>query len=113
MYMKRQAASAWQVGVVFSQVFHVFSCRTLRQSLFSQGVFSNMYIIYSVIIEIALLLIFVYVPGINEFLGGAPCPWYCWAIVAAFGVFIFAYNELRKYCIRHWPMNPIVRCFKF
>jgi len=62
---------------------------------------------------VVLLLIFVYCPGVNDFLGGAPCPWYCWLIVAAFGTFIFAYNELRKYCIRHWPQNPVVRAFKF
>jgi len=48
LHMSRQAASAWQVGIVFGQVFHVFSCRTLRQSLFTQGVFSNQVSLLSV-----------------------------------------------------------------
>jgi len=60
-----------------------------------------------------MLLTFVYCPGVNTFLGGAPCPWYCWAIVAAFGVLIHLINEVRKYCIRQWPMHPAVRWFKF
>ena len=77
-------------------------------------------------VEILLLLVYVYVPGnltrrlpltlgpgVNDFLEGAPAPWYCWAIVGAFGLFIFAYNELRKYCIRRWPDNPVVNCFSF
>lgn len=41
MYIGRQACSAWQVGIVFSQVFHIFSTRTLRQSMFTHGFFRN------------------------------------------------------------------------
>uniref|UniRef100_A0A915DWP8 P-type Cu(+) transporter n=1 Tax=Ditylenchus dipsaci TaxID=166011 RepID=A0A915DWP8_9BILA len=71
MHINRQACSAWQIGVVFGQVFHVFTNDL------------------AVIAEIIILLIYVYMPGVHSFLGGAPVPWQCWAIVAAFGVFVF------------------------
>src|SRR4051794_34192034 len=91
-----------------------FSAYTLYSPLFPIGHHRAslfQYIIYSVIIELILLLLFVYCPGVNTFIGGAPCPWYCWAIVAFFGVLVFALNELRKYCVRTWPNNGVVRCF--
>uniref|UniRef100_A0A915EEG3 P-type Cu(+) transporter n=1 Tax=Ditylenchus dipsaci TaxID=166011 RepID=A0A915EEG3_9BILA len=113
LYINRQACSAWQIGIVFGQVFHVFSARTLRQSIFTHGLFSNKFTIYAIVAEIILLLIYVYVPGVNTFLGGAPAPWQCWVVVGLFGIFVFGYNELRKYCIRRWPQNNIVRMFKF
>ncbi|KAI1723202.1 e1-E2 ATPase domain-containing protein [Ditylenchus destructor] len=113
LYINRQACSAWQVGIVFGQVFNVFCARTLRQSIFTQGLFSNMAMNIAIIAEIIMLLIFVYVPGVNSFLGGAPVPWQSWAVVAVVGMFVFSYNEVRKYCIRRWPENKIVRAFKF
>ncbi|KAI1704572.1 e1-E2 ATPase domain-containing protein [Ditylenchus destructor] len=113
LYINRQACSAWQIGVVFGQVFHVFSARTLRQSIFVHGLFSNMAMNFAIIGEIVLLLIYVYVPGVNTFLGGAPAPWQAWVVTAVFGLFILSYNELRKFCIRRWPHNKIVGAFKF
>uniref|UniRef100_A0A914DNI5 G-protein coupled receptors family 1 profile domain-containing protein n=1 Tax=Acrobeloides nanus TaxID=290746 RepID=A0A914DNI5_9BILA len=109
LYIGRQACSAWQVGIVFSQVFHIFSTRSLRQSMFTHGPFRNKSSIIAVLCELVLLGIFVYVPYINEFLGGAPVPAACWGIVAAVSIFIFCYNELRKFCIRKWPQNRIQR----
>ncbi|PAV74836.1 hypothetical protein WR25_27326 [Diploscapter pachys] len=113
LYINRQAMSAWQVGMVFGQMFHLFSARSLRESMFKHGFFTNKSAIIAVVLEGIMLAIFVYVPGVNEFLGGAPVPVWCWVIVAVYSIGIFFFNEIRKYCIRHWPKNPIVRIFKF
>lgn len=59
-----------------------------------------------------LLGIFVYVPGINTFLSGAPVPIYSWLVVAGVSMIIFAYNEIRKLGIRKYPDNFIVKLFK-
>uniref|UniRef100_A0AC35GNQ9 Cation-transporting P-type ATPase C-terminal domain-containing protein n=1 Tax=Panagrolaimus sp. PS1159 TaxID=55785 RepID=A0AC35GNQ9_9BILA len=42
LYINRQACSAWQVGTVFGQFWHIYGVRTRRQSIFSHGVFRNM-----------------------------------------------------------------------
>uniref|UniRef100_A0A914QTV3 Uncharacterized protein n=1 Tax=Panagrolaimus davidi TaxID=227884 RepID=A0A914QTV3_9BILA len=42
LYINRQACSAWQVGIVFGQFWHIYGVRTRRQSIFSHGVFRNM-----------------------------------------------------------------------
>ncbi|KAI6242092.1 Cation-ATPase-N domain-containing protein [Aphelenchoides fujianensis] len=111
--ISREAMSAWQVGIVFGQIFHIFSARTLRQSIFTHGLFSNRLMLVAVAAELVLLLIFVYVPPVAHFLGGHRVGWKPWAIVAVFGLFILAYNEVRKYAVRRWPQNPVVRIFKF
>ncbi|KAI3420118.1 hypothetical protein GPALN_003443 [Globodera pallida] len=113
LYIGRQACSAWQMGIVFGQFFNIWSARTRRVSLFRHGFFSNKALILALLVELALIICFVYMPGLNHFLGGAPIPWQCWAVVAAVGMFINVYNEIRKYFVRHYPQNRIVRCFKW
>ncbi|CAK5081638.1 unnamed protein product [Meloidogyne enterolobii] len=109
----RQATSAWQMGIVFGQFFNIWSARTRRISLFKHGFCSNQALIKALIIELILINCYVYLPGLNEFLGGAAIPWQCWVVVAAVGIFINIYNEIRKYFIRHYPKNKIVRLFKW
>ncbi|KAL3100665.1 hypothetical protein niasHT_020944 [Heterodera trifolii] len=113
LYIGRQACSAWQMGIVFGQFFNIWSARTRRVSLFRHGFLSNKALLLALLVELALIICFVYMPGVNSFLGGAPIPWHCWAVVAAVGLFINAYNEIRKYFVRNYPQNRIVRCFKW
>lgn len=107
------------------QFFHIWSAKTLRQSMFTHGIFANkvhrflvfyvislfQWTIVAVTVEIILLGIFVYCPGIDTWLGGAPVPVTSWGVVAAIGLLIFAYNETRKFFIRKAPKNRIVRAF--
>jgi len=113
MYIGRQATSAWQMGIVFGQFFNIWSARTRRTSVYRQGVCSNRFLILALAVEVILIACFVYVPGLNELLGGAPIPWQCWTVVAAVGVSIFAYNEGRKYCIRAYPESRVVHYLKW
>uniref|UniRef100_A0A914QDV6 Cation-transporting P-type ATPase C-terminal domain-containing protein n=1 Tax=Panagrolaimus davidi TaxID=227884 RepID=A0A914QDV6_9BILA len=113
LYINRQACSAWQVGIVFGQFWHIYGVRTRRQSIFSHGVFRNMYSNFALIAELGMLIAMVYIPGLNTFLGGAPIPLQCWAVVAGFGIFLIVLNELRKYFCRKYPRNKIVRLFKW
>ncbi|KAI6183429.1 Cation-ATPase-N domain-containing protein [Aphelenchoides bicaudatus] len=109
----REAKSAWQIGIVFGQCFHIFSARSLRISMFQHGFFSNRFMVPAVIAEIVLLACFVYLPGLNWWLGGSPTGWLPWAITAFFGIFIFFFNEARKWACRNFPDNNVVRFFKF
>uniref|UniRef100_A0AC34F4S3 Cation-transporting P-type ATPase N-terminal domain-containing protein n=1 Tax=Panagrolaimus sp. ES5 TaxID=591445 RepID=A0AC34F4S3_9BILA len=86
LYINRQACSAWQVGIVFGQFWHIYGVRTRRQSIFKHGVFRNMYSNFALIAELLMLAAMVYIPGLNTFLGGAPVPVQCWAVVAAFDI---------------------------
>jgi len=113
LYISRQACSAWQMGIVVGQFFNIWNARTRRVSLFRHGFFSNRPMLVALGIELALICAYVYLPGLNWFLGGAPIPWTCWAVVAAVGLFINVCNEVRKLFIRCCPRNLVVRFFKW
>ncbi|KAI1703335.1 e1-E2 ATPase domain-containing protein [Ditylenchus destructor] len=113
MYISRQACSAWHMGVVFGQFFNVLSARTRRMSIFKHGLFANRAMIFSMIMELLLLCAFIYTPGVNTFMGGAPIPLECWGIVAGMGLFILFYNEMRKLYIRRFPRSTLTRYIKW
>ncbi|KAI1707298.1 e1-E2 ATPase domain-containing protein [Ditylenchus destructor] len=113
LYINRQACSAWQMGIVFGQFWNIWNTRTRRMSLFKHGIFANKSLLVALVVELFLINLYVYMPGFNEFIGGAPIPWPCWLIVAGVGLYMFAFNEMRKFCIRRWSRNKYVRWFKW
>ncbi|KAK0401820.1 hypothetical protein QR680_015990 [Steinernema hermaphroditum] len=111
--IRNQGAAAYYMTMVVSQAFHVWMCKTRRTSIFAHGFFSNAVTIYGVIIELCLVSIFVYVPGINFIMGGAPPPYPVWFFPVGVGVALWIYNETRKYIIRKDPHNPCIHAFKW
>ncbi len=51
--------------LVMSQLFHVFECRSERNSVFSIGLFSNIYLVLAVISSFTLLMLIVYMPWLQ------------------------------------------------
>jgi Ca2+-transporting ATPase len=62
-------SSKWQTMVFtvlcFSQMAHVFAIRSERQSLFSQGIFSNKALLGAVLVTLVLQLAVIYVPWLQ------------------------------------------------
>ncbi len=82
-------------------------------SIFRHGLLSNKLLLFALLVELGMIVCFIYVPGVDNLLGGAPIPWQCWVLVAAVGVAIFAYNEARKFLIRNFSDNPLVHYLKW
>jgi sodium/potassium-transporting ATPase subunit alpha len=91
------ATTACFTAIVAAQVVNVFACRHPEESAFRLGLTSNRLLLAGVGAEIALLLLFVYTPIGNAFLGTAPLeapPWFLIVVLAvAFGLL----EELRKW----------------
>uniref|UniRef100_F1KSV6 Sodium/potassium-transporting ATPase subunit alpha-4 n=1 Tax=Ascaris suum TaxID=6253 RepID=F1KSV6_ASCSU len=110
--IRNQAASAYYLTLVMSQAFHIWMCTTRRTSFFRHGA-NNVVTVYAVIIETLLVIIFIYTPGIQFVMGASPPPYKAWFFSLGAGICLWIFNETRKYFIRNWPYNNIVRIFKW
>ncbi|GLE00034.1 hypothetical protein PINS_up008761 [Pythium insidiosum] len=98
--LMREACSSWYIGLVFCQFWHVWMCKTRRVSFFRHGVSGNATMIYGAIVAVALLVIFVYVPGLQGIMGAADVDYVPWLIALGAGLVIWIYSESIKAAAR-------------
>jgi sodium/potassium-transporting ATPase subunit alpha len=95
----RQATTVTFAAIVMAQVANAFACRSDRVSFVRLGFASNPLLLWGVGIQLALLLILVYAPAANRFLGTSPFPLWVWGplILGALGLLLA--EELRKFIV--------------
>jgi sodium/potassium-transporting ATPase subunit alpha len=103
----RQATTVTFAAIVVGQTANAFACRSDRVSFVRLGFASNPLLLWGVGIQLALLLIFVYAPVANTFLGTSPFPPWVWGplILGALGLLMA--EEFRKFLMtRHRARRP-------
>ncbi len=66
------------VTLVLSELARAYTARSERYPLLKMGVFSNKYMQYAIGFSVALLLVVVYVPGLQEIFNTIPLEWDEW-----------------------------------
>ncbi|ULT97470.1 hypothetical protein L3Y34_005349 [Caenorhabditis briggsae] len=112
IHMAAQAAAAFHIAIVVGQAWHLWMCLTRRVSIFTHGM-ANIVAILAVIIDLLLICLFTFTPGVQYIFGSAPPPWQCWLVPVGVGILIWIFNECRKYGIRNFPKNALVRLVKW
>ncbi|MBI4686664.1 MAG: cation-transporting P-type ATPase, partial [Nitrospirae bacterium] len=95
-----QATTACLTAIVITQVANVFACRSMRESVFTLGFFTNKLIFLGIAVELIIQLFIVYHPWGNAVFGTHPIGANLWLILLLFGIMLFFAEEMRKYIAR-------------
>lgn len=92
-----EAARTIAVNVfVLGEIFFLFSCRSLKHSIFKIGLFSNPFIWLGVSLMLALQILYTYTPLMNKLFHSEPLLLLDWGLCVGVGVFILIIIELEK-----------------
>jgi len=72
---------------VLVELFYLFNCRSLTQSMFRLGFFSNPLLFVGVTIMVILQLMFTYLPAMNLMFHSAPIGFNSWGRIVTVSVF--------------------------
>ncbi len=96
-----QATTVTFTAIVFAQIANGLSCRSVDESLFAIGWWSNRYYWIGVAVELSVLGIVIFFTPLTHIFGTAPFdPIYWWA-VGAVTVIVLAAEEGRKWWVRY------------
>ena len=83
--------------VIFFQIFYLFNCRSLKNSIFSVGLFSNKTVFVGIFALVLLQIAFVYVPALNTLFSSAPITLGGWIRSAAVGALVLPIIAIEKF----------------
>lgn len=82
--------------IVVVEIFYLFNCRSLTRSMFSAGMFSNLWVIGGSMAMIGLQLAYSYSPIMNRLFHSAPISLEAWLKITGIAVGIFLIVEFEK-----------------
>jgi len=82
--------------ITFTQIFYLLNCRSLRDSLLSQGVFSNPAIFTGIGVLLLLHASFIYLPPLHTLFGSAPLDWKAWLDSILVGMTVLPVISIEK-----------------
>lgn len=82
---------------VFGETFFLFNCRSLTNSMFSVGVFSNRWVLGGVTIMTALQVLFVYAPPMQAIFKTTPLDLQDWGYVLLSSLAIYTLIGVEKW----------------
>jgi Ca2+-transporting ATPase len=92
----REAQTMAVTTVIFFQIFYMLNCRSLKDSIFKIGVFSNPTVFPGIAALLALQALFIYAPFMHAVFGTAPLDWYSVLISAVAGAVILPVISVEK-----------------
>jgi Ca2+-transporting ATPase len=94
--------------LVFSQLFHVFECKSERHTVFQVGIFSNMYLVGAVLVSTTMQLTVIYLPFFQTVFKTVPLTGLEWSIIL-----LVAGGKLMFTALMYFIFRPIARRLAF
>jgi len=86
--------------VIFIELFYLFNCRSLTESVFRIGFFSNPWAFAGAGAMVLIQLLFTYAPFMNSFLSSAPLALVDWGLILLAGLITYGIVEIEKWLRR-------------
>jgi Ca2+-transporting ATPase len=86
--------------IIFVELFYLFNARSLTQSPFKLGFFTNPWALGGAVLMVLLQLLFTYLPVMNRLFGSAPLSLVLWLDVLGVGLAAFLLVEIEKWLRR-------------
>ncbi|MGC9455890.1 MAG: cation-transporting P-type ATPase [Halothiobacillaceae bacterium] len=84
-------------ALVFGEVFYLFNCRYLHNSVLSRaGLLGNRFVLMAIGGMLVLQMLFTYAPFMNLWFRTAPIPLEAWGVILVFGLLVFVAVEIEK-----------------
>ena len=96
----RKAQTMTIILILFAELLRAHTCRSLRVSVWSMGLFSNIYMHISVSVAIGFTLMLAFVPSLQENFGFEDLDGREWALVLGVSVIPALIDELTKFVYR-------------
>ena len=92
-----EAQSICVTSITFTQIFYLLNCRSLRNSLWSQGLFSNPSVFVGIGVLLLLQACFLYLSPFQGIFGSAPLDARAWLFAMAVGAVVLPVISLDKW----------------
>ena len=92
-----EARTAVVNAIVMAEAFYLLNCRSLTRSIFSLGIFSNVWVLLGIGLIIAVQTLFTYAPVMNVLFHSAPIDADSWSRIVAVAVIVFVAVEFEKW----------------
>ena len=99
----QESVSSWYATIVLCQFWHVWLCKTRVTSIFEHGVFENKVTLIGVSIALFLVLIVVFIPGLQYIFMTGSLRGVIWPVHLIFPTFMLCYTEATKFMVRNYP----------
>ena len=94
------ATTVFHAGVVTAQIGNAFACRTEKERVREMGWLRNRFLDAGIGIEVALILLLIYLPPLTWVFEHQPVPLYWWAILVLYGPALYLLEWIRKNIVR-------------
>ncbi|WP_404802931.1 cation-translocating P-type ATPase [Loigolactobacillus iwatensis] len=96
----QEATTMTLAAIVFCQIAAAINCRTINESVFKVGIFSNHRVLFGIVFEIVLLACLIYVPFLQGVFNTAPLQLHEWVFLVIIPIPLILIEEIRKWVVR-------------
>ncbi len=93
--------------LVFTQMFHVFDCRSERFSIFEVGLFKNKYLVFATSCSVCMQLLVVYHPFMGSIFATVPLDIFDWVMILCVAGWTFMISAIKYLLVGRRVKSPV------